>query len=81
MDEREARLKNAITTLGAKKPENGDYCRHFQEIIKVGEGRTTICKVCPIRCVHSGSKEEQDNLIKNDTIFAYLQRISGKVHC
>lgn len=64
MDEREARLKNAITALGAKKPEDGDYCRHFQEIINVGEGRTTICKVCPIRCVHSGSKEEQDNLIK-----------------
>lgn len=44
--------------------EDGDYCRHFQEIIRVKEGVTKICDVCPIRCVHSGSKLEENNLIK-----------------
>lgn len=64
MNERNQRLKNAITALGAKKPENGDYCRYYQDIIKIREDGTSICTKCFIRCVHSGSKEEQDNLIK-----------------
>lgn len=65
MDElRKTHLKNAMKAVQAKKIENGDYCRHFQEIIRVGEGVTKICDKCPIRCVHSGSKLEQDNLVK-----------------
>lgn len=47
-----------------ERVENGDYCRYFQEIIIVKEGATKICDVCPIRCVHSGSKLEDDCLVK-----------------
>lgn len=64
-DNEKTHLRNAINTLGAKRVEDGDYCRQFQEIIRVGESKTKICDNCPIRCVHSGSKLEEDNLVKN----------------
>lgn len=57
-------MRNAMVELHAKTVENGDYCRYFQEIIRVGEGVAKICDKCPVRCVHSGSKLEQDNLVK-----------------
>lgn len=63
-DLRKTHLKNAIKVVGAKKVEDGDYCRYFQEIIRVCEEVAKICDKCPIRCVHSGSKLEQDNLVK-----------------
>lgn len=63
-DVRKIQLQNAMKVAGAKRVENGDHCRYFQEIIRVGEGVTKICDKCPIRCVHSGSKLEQDNLVK-----------------
>ena len=32
--------------------------------LRVCEEVDKICDKCPIRCVHSGSKLEQDNLVK-----------------
>lgn len=63
-DNGKTHLRNVINTLGAERVDDGDYCRYHQEIIRVGEGRTKICDKCPIRCVHSGSKLEEDNLVK-----------------
>lgn len=55
---------NAMTELHAKTVEDGDYCRYYREVIRVKEGVTKLCDACPIRCVHSGSKLERDNLLK-----------------
>lgn len=48
----------------AETVEDGDYCRYHQLIIRVKEGATKICDVCPIRCIHSTSKKEENNLVK-----------------
>lgn len=53
-------IHNAETELKALRVEEGDYCRYNQIVLL----DSNICKNCVIRCIHSGSKLEQDHLVK-----------------
>ena len=53
-----------IASAKRDEPEDGDYCRYYQEIIRVRDGEIRPCNRCDVRCIRSLSREERDHLVR-----------------